>query len=491
MKRSIKNQKGQLMIGVLFLVALSLITASGIITASQINTRTRSTVNKQSDYYYDSETVLNNVVAWLQDNSESMVYPFKSGNFSANFDLGSPEVGDNEGEFFSTPTLVKMKGTDHSVLLSTDDSFGEPHFPATQHITTGVPFDAVQSFKNADFGGESNARIVLIWARATDGNYEPVFRIDVITGNNPDRGVHSFSYVYSSLVTSTTGAGFYGRDSLSTGSPNNICSSYQYSFNGTSWSRGAARSNCFVASDNTISLKSIINGSAGTLLADGITYRPPSGSVTGDACTGAGCHPFTLPAFSDWNTRCGANSQGDLVINSNTSLTVSSADLATSCWRDVTVNNNKTLTLNPTNDSTIPGTEDYAFHFRTLNLNGRLALPTLAPNQKVTIYVERIDNNHFNGNQVLNTNNAPYQLVINYTGTNQLTLNGTAVMHNYIKAPYATVVVSGNFNYFGSIHAANMEVGGNAVFAYDETESGIPVLSDMRFGLRKASQRYR
>ncbi|MCO6430871.1 MAG: hypothetical protein J5J00_08415 [Deltaproteobacteria bacterium] len=491
MRTRFKAQKGNLLIGVIFLVALSLITASGILTAAQISTRTRATVNKQSDYYYDAETVLNSVVAWMQDNSESLVFPFTSANFSSNFDLGSPTVGDNEGAFFSTPTLIKMKGTSQSVLLSTDDSFGQPAFPSTQHITNGTSFDAVTAFRNADFGGESNARIVLVWARHTNGSYEPVFRVDVITGNNPDRGVHSFSYVYSSLVSSTPGAGFYGKTAFATGSPNNICSSYVYTWNGTSWSRGAPRSNCFVASDQTLELKSIINGDAGTLLDDGIVYRPPSGSVTGDACDGAGCHSLSLPTFGSWDSVCGGANQGDVTVSSNQTWTVSNGNMATSCWRDVTVNNNRTLTLNPTNDSNDGSTANYAFYFRTLDLKGNLAFPTMAPNQKVTIYVEQWDNNHFNGNQVLNLNNAPYQVVINYTGSNELTLNGTAIMQNYIRAPYATVTVNGNFNYYGSIHALNLQVIGNAVFAYDETEAGTPVLSDIRFGLRKASQRYR
>ena len=94
--------------------------------------------------------------------------------------------------------------------------FGESSFPASTNIDTGAAFDAAAEFLNADLGN-ANARAVVMWARSTDGNFEPIFRVDAVTGNNPDRGVHSFTYVYSQLVAEpstgpATSVGFYTED---------------------------------------------------------------------------------------------------------------------------------------------------------------------------------------------------------------------------------------------------------------------------------------
>lgn len=475
--------RGYVLIGVLFLLTLSLVVAAGMLSSSQLNSKTRAIVNKQADYFYDAETVLHNVVGWMQLNSKSLVTGFTSGNFTTNFDLGNPVVGDNEGTNFSTPTMMKIAGTNTSVMLSNNSFFGTSAFPTTTHIDTSAPFDAVSSFSGTDFGNGANARIVGIWARDASGDYEPIFRVDVITGNNPDRGVHSFSYIYSTLeVTTPSTPGFFGANSMSTGTGNNSCSSYSYTYSGGAWSRGAAKSNCPIASNGPITLKSQINGTARTNTANGITLN--GGAVSGETCTGPGCNTFTMPTLSDFPTYCPAH-QGDVTVAANTSW-VSSPAGATKCWQNVTVNSNRTLTLT---DTTNP------YYFSSLNFvgTGTLRFPTLAPGNKIKIYVGQFNsNNRINGNSLVNTNNPPSSLEIYYYGLNDYLFNGTADMNGVFYSPNANVTLNGNFNMYGAIHAKTLSALGNARFNYDEGLGvGTPVVTDMRFSIRKASQRYR
>jgi hypothetical protein len=125
--------------------------------------------------------------------------------------------------------------------------------------------------------------------------------------------------------------------------------------------------------------------------------------------------------------------------------------------------------------------------------SGRLAFPTLPPGQKITIYIEQWNsNNRLNGNQLVNTNNPPSALEIYYYGTNDFLFNGTADLNAVFIAPNANVDINGNFNYNGALYSKTLDVTGNARFNFDETLSpGTPEVTDIRFSLKKASQRYR
>ncbi|MCB0339191.1 MAG: hypothetical protein KDD53_06290 [Bdellovibrionales bacterium] len=472
-----KPERGYILIGVLILTALSLIVASGMLASSSTNTKTRVLVNTQANNYYEVEATLNNVVAWLQTNSKSLVTAFNSANFNSNFDIGSPSLGDNEGEHFGVPTMVKIAGTNNSVMLTNNDFFGTPAFPSTSHIDSGASFNPITEFQNADLGS-ANARVILIWARETGGNYEPIFRVDVVTGNNPDRGVHAFSYVFSTLESSTVSLGFYGKTHLTTGTGNN-CFSYLYTHNGVSWSKGAQRSNCPVASDNTITLKSQINGTAASLLDPGIVLSNPGGNVSGDQCEGPGCHSYVFDPVNTWDGYCAASNHGDLNVNPSVTLPTGG------CWRDVSIPNNKTLTLT---DTVNP------YYFRTLSFsanNAKFDFGNIPPGQKVTIYMEKTGNDHMNGNEYYNPNNAPHQVEVIYIGTDTFKMNGNADFNAVVISPNADIDVQGNFNFYGGIFAKSIDVSGNALFNYDEGIGGTPVLSDMNFAVKKASQRYR
>lgn len=475
--QSNKREAGHMMLGVLLLLSLGLLISAGMLGAASSNTKTRALVKTRAEYYYQVEETLNNVVAWLQTNSQSIVTGFTAANFNNNFDLGSPSAGDNEGAHFNTPTLVKMKGTNDSVMLSNNNFFGEAAFPTTTHITTGTSFDAEAEFASADLG-DANARVVLVWARETDGNFEPVFRVDVVTGNNPDRGVHSFSYIYTTLVATDGAVGFYGRQWLTTQSPNNDCSSYKYTYNAGSWSRGAPRANCPLASNGAINISSHINGTAKTLVDDGVSLNPPGGDVSGTVCTGGSCHGYTLPTMSDWATYCPTHN-GDLAVAANLELP------AGGCWRDVEIANGKVLTLSDYNNPYYIRTLDFRTNFAKFNIGN------VPEGEKVTIYVEKISNDAINGNQFYNVVNAPHQLIINYIGIDPIRLNGTSDINTVLVAPNSNVEVNGNFNYYGGIYTNQLKVLGHARFNYDEALGAMPVLSDMNFALKKASQRYR
>lgn len=471
--------EGYVLLGVLFLLSLALVITEGMLDSSATNSKTRAVVNTQSRYYYEVEQTLNNVVGWLQANSKYLVDGFTADNFETNFDLGSPSFGTNEGEHFGVPTLVKMKGSSASIMLSNNDFFGQDAFPTVQHIETNVSFDPVSEFQNANLG-PANARVVLIWARETDGSYEPIFRIDVVTGNNPDRGVHSFSFVQSTLVvTDSSEPGFYGRDWVDLVTGNNDCFSYAYSGTAGNWNRGAPRANCPVGSDGMITTKADINGTAKTLINPGVTLEK-GGGVSGTICEGAGCHTYTLPDHGTWESHCAGGSNGNANIAANTIWNTGG------CWDTVSIGSNRTLTLVDTENPYFIKTLNYTGNNSSLNF---IDIPV---DEDIELYIETVDNNHINGNRLFAMNNAPHQVRLYYIGTNPLILNGTAQMNAVVESSYAPVTVSGNFNFYGAIRAPHLLVQGNARINYDEALGAVvPVLNDMNFSLKKSSQRYR
>lgn len=482
MDRQHNSQGGYVLIAVLLLISLGLMVSASMLNSSATNAKARALVTTQADYYYDVEGTLNKVVAWMQDNSKNLITAFTAANFDNNFDLGSPSVGTNEAQFFSVATMVKMKNSSNSVMLSNNPGFGTSAFPATTNLDSGAAFDAAASFAAADLGA-ANARVVLIWARETDGNYEPIFRIDVMTGNNPDRGVHSFSYVYSTLVTSNVNMMFYGKDFLNLQTGNNQCSSYQYSYDAAAgWSSGAVRSNCGIGSDNAVTTSAKVNGSAFSNIDPGVTLNSPGGDVSGAICEGAGCQSYVLPAFSDWATYCPGGGP-DLNVAADQDLP------AGGCYNSITIANRKTLYLTDTSQPYYIRSVNFTTNFATLAFGpgGRLA----SPNDKITVYAEVINNNHMNGNQFYNPFNAPHQVEFNYIGSADFMFNGTSAFNALFTAPYADVEVLGNFIYNGGIWAKSLDVLGKATLYGDEKVGGMPVVTDMNFALKKTSQRYR
>ena len=471
------GERGYIFVSVIVLIGLGTLVAIGMLDSAKATAKTRAIVETRSNYYFDVERTLNSVVVWLQAHSKDLTGGFTTAEFESSYTLGDPTLASNEGEFFQTPTMVKVKGTNAAPMVSNNTFFGTSNFPPTKNIETNATFDPVASFQAANIG-PANARVVMVWARDGADVYEPVFRIDVLTGNNPDRGVHSFSYVYTKAENDGSVPGFYGKLAFTTGSPNNQCSSYLWEHNGTNWTKGAARSNCTVGSDGTVSLKSKINGSAETLQEDGIVLNPRGGQAD-DYCEGAGCLASTMPNPGTWTAHCGSGP--NLTVASNTTLATGS------CYDTVQINNGKVLKLTDTSS---------AYWFKTLDFKGsagNIDFGTIPVDQKIKIYVEQISGDKLNGNRLTNTSNAnaPHQVEIYYLGTSTLTLNGTSAFNAVFFAPYAAMSINGDFTLNGGAIANQLSVGGNAQLAFVENLGTTAAVSDMNFTLRKASQRYR
>lgn len=485
-----KNKdSGYAMVAILMVMALSLLFTMGMLESSATNAKTRALVTTQADQYYKVEEAINRVVGWLQANSQNLAGLIVSSNFETAFDIGAPEIGSNEGEFFEVPSLIKLNGSDQSAILSTNEHLGESAFPMSTNIATNASWDPVASFEGTDFG-DANARLLMVWARSTSGAYEPIFRIDVMTGNHPDRGVHSYSHVYTKIVPGATNrGGFYGKFALTMGnSASTTCQSLRFTYSGGEWVKGGTSAGCFLASDATVTVAGTVAGTAGSLAQNGVVVVANKGSlVPGPECEGAGCHTFSLPTYDSWATACG----------STLDITASSygGALPAGCYRDLIVNADFQLT-----DTSAP------YRFRKIMFQGNsneLTFGAIPEGQKVEIYVEEIDSNNvrsqITGNRIMNKNNsgasgkfnAPHQLVIHYTGTKPIDFAGTSDIYAHLIAPTADITSTGNTDFYGGIEAQSIQITGNADYFYDENIDTINPVSDLSFELRKTSQRYR
>jgi type II secretory pathway pseudopilin PulG len=489
--KCVQNEKGYVLLGVLVALAISLVITAGMLQSATGSLTTRIVVEKNAENFYDVERSINAVTAWLQSNSKNIVTAFNSTNFTNNFDLGTPSTGTNQGTTFSVPTLIKMKGTTNAVQLTNDSYFGTSAFPATTNIDTGAAFNAATEFASADFGSDVKVRLVAVWALNTNGHYQPIFRVDAITGGStPDRGVHGVNFIKSALVTGNAGDGYYASSGdFLTQTPNNTCWSYKYSWSGAAWSRGAARSNCIVTSSDMLNIGSAIHGSILTNNSSGINYGT-HGTVSGSVCEGPGCVAYTLPNHDSWTTRCGAIANSAAYDRAGTAAGLSIASgaaLAQQCIRDITVASNRSVIFTTTN-------QPYYIRNLTLqnNSNSKMRFNTTGPGNKYTLYVDNFVGGSINGNQLVGTNLAPHQLEIFLTQDGSLTLNGTASMNGVIVGrENHTIRHNGNFPFYGAYRSGTVEVLGNATLGYDEDLGSSPALSDINFTLYKASQRYR
>lgn len=485
-----KSQNGYLIVGVLVIMGICLLISANLLQSSSSSTSTRRVVKKNTENFYLVEKSINKVTAWLQVNSKNIVKAFDSTNFPLNFDLGSPVAGTNTGSF-QIPTLVKMKGTTNSVQLTNSSYFGTSAFPNTTNIDTGAAYNAVNAFNSADFGSGVNVRLLMIWALATDGHYEPIFRVDAVTGGStPEYGVHGINFIKSSLIASNGVAGYYAEKEIGTGTPNNVCRSYQYTWNGTTstWTRGAARSNCIITSPKEVWLRSAIQGNVYVNTTAGITLDT-GGSVSGTMCQAPGCFSYTLPTLSTWTTSCGGVGTNITATGTSASPTniTAGATMASRCYNTITIPSNKTVRFT---------TPNVPYYIKAItpqnNSNSRITFSTVGPGNKYILYVDNFTGGQLNGNQFVGTNLAPHQLEIYLTNTTDFTLNGTATMNGVFTGTTATrFFPNGNFSFFGALRGNVIDVLGNSVLGYDEALGGAPALSDINFTLYKASQRYR
>jgi hypothetical protein len=494
------SEHGYALIAFLVLMSVGMFILAGSLGLARSNARTTYASKVRTDTFYQSEETMNRAMSWLRMRSADMLYPFTRANFYTSFTRSSsPSVGANDGSYLSVPTRIKRAGTSDSIILTAASELGSSFFPATQNISTGSSFQTVSEFQSADLAS-AMVRVTLIDALPVDPtldfgappnpapqtDFYPVYRIDAMTAVN--EGSRVLGYVVGSLSYIDT-IGFYGKDYLE-GLQN--CDSY-ISANGA-YSSATKRAHCPIGSETVIRVHqntkiygtARTNGSittsspwGGQVCADFVSNCPNPGQT----CEGPSCAVPGLPTFQAWSSYCPTD-QGDRTVSSNQTWTVGGNGANQKCWNTVGVNTNRTLTLTTT---------AYPYFIRSLsfanNSNSRLNLSPDSAGGTISLYVETIAGDAVNGNQMFNVNNRPSQFKLYYLGTADLTLNGTADMNVAIVAPYANVVVSGNFSFSGGIIAKGLRFTGSGNVHYDESLGG-QSLTDVTYRLRNELQYY-
>lgn len=517
-----KKQSGFALITIMILFSFSLLIITGLLRSTTNNAKLQKVVNVNNDRYYDVEKELGSATAWFQENSKYIATLFKDDAYADSFDNTIPSEGDNDGINFKIPTQVKVAGTNNSVIISNNegvDSAGNPifgisSFPTGEHYDTGATKDLVADFQsefpNADNGGV-NVRIILVSGVGEEGSDRaPIFRIDAITGNNPDRGTHLYASMYgeyNGLNDSGTGSGtsyhtgFLGYNSLSVGG-SSWCKSKPFVYNGSSWSPGVTASNCLMVSNGAISLSGSgtkIYGSAKSNSTISNTAKVSGNNA--DGCSGSSCHTASLNTYTNnWTTDGTCSSFPNVSVSSNRTL-------APGCYGAITVENQKTLTLT-----------EGKYYVKSLLMNGGKPKLQINPSAAaanynhenyipytatenpydVELFVETFTDGHINGKEVVNSNFAPHLFKIIYTGSSSITLNGTADMKAHLFAPNAHIGFVGNFEYYGGVNAKSISSSGTADLYSDDvaimTGTTAPVLvgnDDVNFRITKVLQRYR
>jgi hypothetical protein len=483
------GENGYVLLGILALTGIAMLLASTILESSASSNKVRYVIKKDTENFYNVESSINRVTAWLQSNSKNIVTAFQENSFNSHFNISSPTEGSNQGTAFVVPTMVKMNGSNNAVQLTNNAFFGSSAFPTTSHINTGTAFDVVSAFESTDFGNDVSVRLLLISAQYTNGSYQPIFRIDAVTGADPERGVHGINFVKSSLVTTNIGIGYYAEHgTFTTSSPNNQCWSYQYTWNeqDQTWIKGAPRSNCEIGARSQIVLKSAIHGNVASMVDVSLQN---AGAVSGDICSSEDCNiSYSLPNEPEWNVRCDGIEGMNVNPPTNNHPVHSGENLETQCYDTIEIGSNRSIRFM---------TPDTPYYIKNLTLqnqsNSKIFFEPIEPGKKYILYIDNLNNGQINGNQLVGTNLAPNQIEIYITKAGTLTLNGTASLNGVITGNQNhTINLLGNFSFNGALRSNSINVTGNAVLGYDEALSmGAPQLDDLKFTLTKASQRYR
>lgn len=494
------REGGYILVGVLILVAISAIMLASALEFTATNARTTLSERVRTREYYQAEDTLAKATTWLRTNSESLVSIYNRSNFYSTFDRTSPTYGTNEGSTIRFHTKIKLQGTNNSAILTQTSTLGTSTFPNTTNTSTGAAYNPVTQFNAGSFGNDI-VRVTLVDAIPVDstkdfgdpdlGNpapqtdFYPVYRIDSMKA--ADRGGHVYGYAVGNLIYNY-GVGFYGRDLMEI---RQSCDSYLS--NTSVYSAGVRRANCSTGSNATLQIhgSEAVYGSAQTNGA--INTGPPFGGdvcsdftsgcpTTGLTCQGGSCSVPGLPTYNSWSTYCPTN-QGNLTISANTTLTVPGNAANQKCWATVSIGNNRTLTLTTTT---------YSYFIDTFDIpnNGVVNFAPSPSTATINLYVRKFIGDKFNGGQVFNTNNKPYQLRLHYLGTDALVLNGNAAMAAFMVAPNAGVSVQGSFEYYGGIKATSLDFTGSGDIHYDES-GDITTLSNLQYSLRNLVEKYR
>ena len=525
-KLKYKSQGGYILVAVLVLFTIALSFTVTALTSSSSGRISISSARNAEKEYFDAESTMQSAYAWLNQESSNFGSLFSGSVFVNTFSRStSPSIGSNDTGLLKIPTRIKVSGTNNSIILhNSSDAFGTAVFPPSTNLITGQAFNGLSTFSSQTFSN-GIVRITLIDAIPLDPTnlssteYSPVFRIDALRAK--DRGGHVSSIITGKMQTAP-GSGFVGKDYLEM---RQSCDSYQSSNTSPSWSASNRRANCPIASEKTIYIhqNTTIYGSAttkqslegaspwgGPLCASFASGCPVKGTV----CSGSTCQPpvVTLTPAS-FASACSSTAP-NLTISSGTnegnaptieSLKTPSTSTNTpagtpantyrnNCWDTLKINSGRWARFR----AGLNGSTPVAFYVKNLDIaNNATVLFDDNGGKQITIYVERIVGDNYNGNQIggLKSPSAgtlipPNMLKINYWGTNSLTLNGTAQMNSFLVAPNATVNVSGNFTYNGGIMANRLVATGSGALHYDET-GGNAVNVDMQLRLRSMNEYFR
>ena len=502
--------------GYVLLGVMVLMTVAAIITASALNSaastsRSVQAAQQREREYFTAEDSFSKAVQWLNSQSTNMVTPiFARSTFYNSFCRSAPSYGANDTSIYKVPTRIKIRGTSNSAILHNFSGFGTAAFPATTNASTNAAFAPVTQFSGANVGSDS-VRITLVDAlpfnpvsETTSPNdcsspippvvpgtdYYPVYQIDSM--RSLTRGGAVKGYMTGSMVINN-GFGFFAKSYFEM---RQGCDSYSSSSSTPTYLAANKRANCSVGTDANMMIlqNNSVYGSA-TTKGSILTTSPWGGSVCanfsagcpvpGTRCQGASCTTMNMPSFNTFSGYC-PTTRPDPNPANNSTLTTTAIGGANNCWSTLTIGSNRTVTFTST---TTP------YYIDTLNIaNNATVLFNPSPSTgTITLFVNRFQNDRFNGNQVLNAAtasgalNRPTQLRINYIGTNALLLNGTAAMNAFITAPKAAISVQGNFDYSGGIVADSLTFTGSGALHYDES-GNIATISDMQYRPRLLDQ---
>jgi hypothetical protein len=516
------SEAGYMVVAALLLVLIAAIAAGSAAGVLGGGVQTIKSTTSRNEEYFKNERVLGEVLQWLRDHDSGMTDVFSRSKFYSTFARRSAAVGSNDQGTFQIRTKLGPVGdpaksvilvSDPILLRSSASSTEDGYFPLGTDTANGSSFDPLASLKSTPLSGKK-VRITLVDAVASDPSkdfgaagatpqtdFQPLYRIDVLdrvkverNGGGAGQGARTYfkdqgGQLYGHVLGALQydfGIGFYGRDGVDVRQP---CDSY-LSNNGA-YASSSARANCSIGSNASIG---ILNNTKvyGSVRTNGAidTVAPFGGAVcadltcssTGTTCQGSSCQVAGLPAFDSWSSYCPTN-RGAVTPTSGSTLTVTGNNASQRCWSKVTINNNRVVTLTTT---------AYPYFIDELDIanNGRLNFSPDDGTGTITLYVRTITGNRFNGNQVYNINNKPYQLRLNYLGSNALLLNGTVNMSSFITAPAAAVSVQGNFTFSGGIKATALTFTGNGALHFDES-GDITTLKGMSYQVRNITQMYR
>lgn len=524
--RNSNEEGGYILVSILILSALAALLTIIALDSSATGRKAITSTKKAESEYFDAEGAMQTAYAWINEQSSNWGSLFSGSVFVTTFTRSTtPSIGANDTGQFTVPTRIKLFGTNNSAIIhNRSTAFGSAAFPVSTNLITGASYNALSDFA-AKVNLTSLVRITLVDAIPLDPTslatteYSPVFRIDALRA--ADRGGHVSALVTGKMLT-TPGSGFSGKDYVEL---RQSCDSYQSSTASPVYSAGSRRANCPVASDGPVSIHSstTVHGSV-TTKSSLATGSPWGGSicasfasgcpVQGTICAGSTCQPPTIRLTpSSFAAACastapnltisnGSNEASASTIESSKDTNVSTNQPAgtpsntyrNNCWNNLEIRANKWARFRAGSSGSTPT----AFYIKTLDIaNNATILFDDNGGKQITLYVEQIVGNSYNGNQIGGLKSTspttmipPNMLKVNYWGTAALTLNGNAMMNSFLVAPNAAVTVSGNFTYNGGIMAKSLVASGAGALHYDET-GGNAVNIDMQLRMRSVNEYFR